>query len=320
MFLGCGIISEFVWRSFVTPIVERVFRSIDSRNPVHGKRLAAHLTNLDPAFESELCVVMDRYLRTLGPDSGGVDFLVDCYLRLLDDVFSERLEFERTGHYSSTSFDEVNARVYNNPQVMSYYMHGLFLSQLLWHQHCRVYEFFTAIARRYAPQTKHYLEVGGGHGLYLRAFCAAAGPEMKVDVVDISATSLKLCEAMADRPSARFIHGDVHEHQGPASGYDFITMGEVLEHVEDPLSLLCKLHQLCAPGGHVLVTTPTNAPAIDHIYLFHDVPHIVDIITRAGFQVVDQIAVVTEEAPLHRKPVDVKIATLYGALLSPVRN
>jgi hypothetical protein len=45
----------------------------------------------------------------------------------------------------------------------------------------------------------------------------------------------------------------------------------------------------------------------------------VDVINRAGFLVVDQIAVVTEEAPLHKKkPLDVKIATLYGALLSPV--
>jgi 2-polyprenyl-3-methyl-5-hydroxy-6-metoxy-1,4-benzoquinol methylase len=300
----------------MTPTLECVFRSIEARNPVHGKRLTAHLTTLDPAYESELCTVMERYLRILDPDSGGVDFLVDCYLKFMDDVFSERLEFTRNGRYTSTSFNEVNARVYNNPQVMTYYMHGLFLSQLLWHQHYRVYEFFASVARRYAPHTKRYLEVGGGHGLYLRAFCAAAGPEMEVDVVDISATSLNLCKAMADRPTARFIHGDVHKHQGPASGYDFITMGEVLEHVEDPVALLRKLHEMCAPGGHVLVTTPTNAPAIDHIYLFHDVPHIVDTIAQGGFRVVEEIAVVTEETPSGKKLHDVKIATLYGALLA----
>jgi 2-polyprenyl-3-methyl-5-hydroxy-6-metoxy-1,4-benzoquinol methylase len=304
----------------MTPLLERVLRSIEARNPVHGKRLAVHLTTLDPAFESELCTVMDRYLLILDTASGGVDFLVDCYLKFMDDVFAERLEFTRNGRYTSTSFDEVNERVYNNPQVMTYYMHGLFLSQLLWHQHYRVYEFFTSVARRYAPQTKRYLEVGGGHGLYLRAFCAAAGPDMEVDVVDISATSLNLCKAMADRPTARFIHGDVHKHQGPASGYDFITMGEVLEHVEDPVALLRKLRDLCAPSGHVLVTTPTNAPAIDHIFLFHDVPHIVDIIKQAGFRVVDEIAVVTEEAPPRKKVVDVKIATLYAALLAPVEQ
>ena len=72
----------------MTPVLERVFHTIEARNPIHGKRLAAHLTNLDPRFESELSIVMDRYLRILGPDSGGVDFLVDCYLKLLDDVFS----------------------------------------------------------------------------------------------------------------------------------------------------------------------------------------------------------------------------------------
>jgi len=183
-----------------------------------------------------------------------------------------------------------------------------------------MYEFFTGVAARYASQTRHYLEVGGGHGLYLRAFCAASTPEMEADVVDISATSLSLCQAMADRPTARFIHRDVHEHQGPPSGYDFITMGEVLEHVEDPVALLRKLHELCAPDGHVLVTTPTNAPAIDHIYLFRDVPHIIDIIHEAGFRVVEEIAVVTEEAPPRKRAADVKIATLYGALLSPLPN
>jgi SAM-dependent methyltransferase len=38
--------------------------------------------------------------------------------------------------------------------------------------------------------------------------------------------------------------------------FDFVICEQVLEHVEDPQAAAANLRNLCAPGGHVIVTTP----------------------------------------------------------------
>jgi 2-polyprenyl-3-methyl-5-hydroxy-6-metoxy-1,4-benzoquinol methylase len=303
----------------VTPHLEQIIRAIERRNPIHAKKLALHLAVVDASFENEFNVLLDRYLSLLKPEGGDLNFVIDCYLKMLDDIVAERVEFLRTGRYSSSSFDEVNMRVYGNPGVMAYYMHGLFLSQFLWHQHHKIYSYFLETIRAYAPRAKAYLEVGGGHGLYLRAFCGLSRPDAEITVVDISPTSLGICREMAAISSVRYIEADIHSFSGSESGYDFITIGEVLEHVEDPVRLLRKLRDLCSGNGVVFMTTPTNAPAIDHIYLFRDVQHIRTLIAEAGLEVLDERAVLTEDATPKRAAA-AKIATLYGALLAPVRK
>jgi len=299
-------------------VLPHILRQIESQNPVHARKLASELTAIDSTLVGELSVLLDRYLHLLEAEGRDLTFLVDCYLRMLDDMTVERVEFVRTGRYSSSSFEEVNQRVYGNPEVMSYYMHGLFLSQFLWHQHHQIYRYFQDVLNGYAPRTGSYLEVGGGHGLYLRAFCSRKNPDADVTVVDISPTSLRICREMAADPAVRFVESDIHSFSGRPGGYDFITMGEVLEHVEDPVKLLLALRNLCSETGVIFMTTPTNAPTIDHIYLFRDVQHIRDVITEAGLEVLDETAILTEDAPGRRQLV--KVATLYGAVLKPLRN
>jgi SAM-dependent methyltransferase len=44
--------------------------------------------------------------------------------------------------------------------------------------------------------------------------------------------------------------------------FDYILLQDVIEYVEDPVALLCKLNALLAPGGYILIGTP-NAAHID---------------------------------------------------------
>lgn len=304
----------------MTSTLSRVLEAIELRSPVHAKKLRSSLSEIDESFETEMTILVDRYLGILEPEGKGLDFLIDCYLRSLDDIFAERVEFLRSGAYRYTSFGEVNARVYANPEVMAYHMHGLFLSQFLWHQHYKMYRYFSNIARTVAPGVRRYLEVGGGHGLYLRAFSGFMHPGAEIDVIDISPTSLRICREMAAGTAAHFILGDIQTMERPDPAYDFITMGEVLEHVEDPVSLLRKLGDLSAPDARIFITTPTNAPSIDHIYLFRNVDEIRTVISASGLEIVEDLAVVTEERKNPAKSAGVKIATFYGALLAPARR
>jgi len=88
----------------------------------------------------------------------------------------------------------------------------------------------------------------------------------------------------------------------------------VLEHVEDPLKLLIRLHGLLSNQGHLFITAPTNAPAIDHIYLFRNVGEIRDVIRAAGLEIVDEISLCAEDVSLE-KAETLNLTVLYGAFL-----
>ncbi len=71
--------------------------------------------------------------------------------------------------------------------------------------------------------------------------------------------------------------------------FDFITMGEVIEHVEDPKPLLQNISRLLKPQGKAFLTTCANSPAIDHIYLFHNVEEIRELFSNCGLEIVEEI-------------------------------
>ena len=69
------------------------------------------------------------------------------------------------------------------------------------------------------------------------------------------------------------------------SQYDAIVMGEVLEHVEEPQVFLEKIRDLATDDAFIFITTPINAPAVDHIYLFDSLESIESIVAAAGLAV-----------------------------------
>jgi len=132
-------------------------------------------------------------------------------------------------------------------------------------------------------------------------------------VVDISHTSIELAKNFASDNRVTYNLANIFEFEA-TSLFDFITMGEVLEHVEDPLQLLLKLNSLLALRGVAFITTPTNAPAIDHIYLFRNVDEIRTIIKLAGLEIISEKCFFSEDV----SPEDaekLKVAILYGAFL-----
>jgi 2-polyprenyl-3-methyl-5-hydroxy-6-metoxy-1,4-benzoquinol methylase len=96
--------------------------------------------------------------------------------------------------------------------------------------------------------------------------------------------------------------------------FEFITMGEVLEHVEDPLSLLVLLRRLLADGGAAFVSAPTNSPTIDHIHLFEHSDQIREMLAEAGLEII-------EECTRYSEPVDeerakrLKVAQMFAAFV-----
>jgi 2-polyprenyl-3-methyl-5-hydroxy-6-metoxy-1,4-benzoquinol methylase len=78
---------------------------------------------------------------------------------------------------------------------------------------------------------------------------------------------------------------DIFDYE-PELKYDFITMGEIIEHLENPKELLLKMKNLLTDNGLCFKTIPINSPAIDHIYIFRDQHEIRTMICNAGLKII----------------------------------
>ncbi len=291
-----------------------VLTKIEELDPLHSKKIKKDLDGFDDAFYEKADAFTDRfegYLKKKGKD---LDYGIDCYLKMIADVRIETMHFVRTGEYTSKSFEDTNARVYNNPDVMEYYMNALLLSQFLWGHHYTVYNYFIDNLPKYKDGIDYYLEMGGGHGLYISEAISLLKAGTKFDLIDISPTSIDASRSLIENNSVNFILSDIFKIKAEKK-YDFITMGEVLEHVEDPVALLAKLGELLKDDGSMFITTPTNAPAIDHIYLFNNAEDIREVIDKAGFKVTEEIGIYSEKVSKERAE-KFKVAMMYAAFIT----
>jgi 2-polyprenyl-3-methyl-5-hydroxy-6-metoxy-1,4-benzoquinol methylase len=295
-----------------TNLIE-IVEQIKNLNPLHGKKLSKNLKKQDESYFLQADKFLSKYNQLLFDIGKDMNYSIDCYLQMIADFNYETVQFLQTGEYSSKSFDEVNERVYNNPEVMEYFMHGLLLSQFLWTHHYDITKYFNEIINQNKSNIKNYLEVGGGHGLYISDAITTIGSDANYDLVDISPSSIDIAKKMINNSKVNYSLIDIFEYF-PSQKYDFITMGEVLEHVEDPVSLLAKLHGLLADNGKLFITTPTNAPSIDHIYLFRNADDIRKVINEAGFAIENEFMKYAEDLPAELAE-QYKITMMYAGVL-----
>ncbi|HXE63708.1 MAG TPA: methyltransferase domain-containing protein [Bryobacteraceae bacterium] len=274
---------------FLPYVLDRLTES----DPGYGAEVRAFVDSMDSLYQASAEAFFARYASFARLTGRSIDLGVTCFLELRRSMEEERLHFFRTGEYSSKSFAEVNARVYSDPVTMQYHMHGLVLAQFLWPDQYRRFSFFRDGLPSYRNRIGRYLEVGSGHGLYLLEAMRLLDPATCFDAVDISPSSMELVEGMVGHATRhdtlRFRLMDIFDLP-ESEPYDFITMGEVLEHVEQPRSLLRRLHHLLSPAGRAFITTPANAPTRDHIYLFNNAAEIREMFTSAGFAIESEVA------------------------------
>ena len=294
-------------------LLKEIHQKIEVLSPIHAKKLKKNLESFDEQYYPLAENFLGKYKAFLDREGKTMDYAIDCYLSMISDMNIETVEFARSGKYSSSTFSEVNQRVYANPDIMEYYMHGLLMSQFLWKHHYQIFDYFTKSLPAYAGKVSSYLEIGAGHGLYLAQALDILGSETSFTVVDISQSSIDLAKKLTDDPRVVFNVKDIFDFADDVR-YDFICMGEVLEHVEEPVKLLNKLYKMLADDGTLFITTPTNAPAIDHIYLFNNIAEIQDMLRDADFEITTEVFYSSEDVSPERAA-KFKIALLYGAFL-----
>lgn len=125
------------------------------------------------------------------------------------------------------------------------------------------------------------LEVGAGGG---ELIAAALELGFEVDALEIMEKQAELLSKML---SVQVCAMDFLDYNTPKK-YDIITMGDVVEHVTDPVAAIQKAHSLLEDSGILWVSTPNFESGFSRIMKFNDPmwsePCHISYFSRGGFQ------------------------------------
>lgn len=295
----------------------RILQYIYEKAPMQEKKISKALSD-NPAMDEALGSFLAMYSVYMKAEKISCEDLADAYLLMVNQMMQARVEFVRTGKYPVACQGDATREVYSDRRVMTNYMLGLALSQFLWKHHFAIFRFFIEQLTRLRP-SGDFLEVGSGHGLFALELMKHNGGCDSYDIVDISETSLDITRRILDVVSPHsleaisFYNSDINDFQADKL-YDFISMGEVLEHVDDPAKILRTLNGLLKPAGKMFITTCVNSPAIDHVYHFRSIREIIEMIEDCNLIINEDIVVPSED----KSPELIekyKLDVLYAAIL-----
>lgn len=291
---------------------------ICTQSPLQRKRLKAYLDTCDDDFFKEAEEFVARYQLFLSQRGISIEYALGAYLKMCKDMLRCQVDFMRTGRYPVDSAAAAKQSVYESDIEMLSYMVGLGISQFLWPTHYKMFSFFKECVIEASESMSSYLEIGPGHGLLFEYALNECKSLSNAVAVDISPTSLELTKAIIElfipnQSHVTFLLGDVTTADLGAR-FDFITMGEVLEHVEQPRQLLVRLKELLIPGGRAFISTCANCPAIDHVHQFDDVEQIRKMIESSGLTIIRDLPLPVEDMTLEKAEAE-RITINYCALL-----
>lgn len=213
---------------------------------------------------------------------------VGDYRWMCEQFLEEEFFFHRNGHYRLSTFAEAFAQVYGNAEYMARYVHGILISQILWHPHALAFDLFRTKFLDSLPRGASYLEVGPGHGFFL--YFAAKTPAIAgLEAWDVSPSSIAETKAALQRLGAErditIVEQDVLAAPSRSNEFDGAVISEVLEHLERPDKALRTLHSALRPGGRLFINAPVNSPAPDHIYLWRSPEEFRSFVEDLGFEI-----------------------------------
>lgn len=251
---------------------------IAGQNPLQGKRINTFVNQQDTAYRD-----FAEELLSFFQSEQDLSEAARAYNQVCMELLREQIRFRKTGVYE----------LKDATKDTRYYIIGLLLSYLFWPNHYRMFCFFKEHLD--SINIERCLEVGVGHGLFTTK-AIQHFPDLSVTLIDNSEASIQVAKEMLDFPQAQFIHSD-YLVAPLEDSFDFIIMGEVIEHVNNVAGFLERTHQLLQLDGTVFLSTCANCPAIDHVYHFHTIGEIRDLIQEADLSIARELVLPAENIP-----------------------
>lgn len=281
--------------------INYVLNYIYGKAPLQRKKLEQLFLHKSNDFLEEFESFIISYSDYLNKHNMNIEYGINAYLKMVNDMFKSHIKFMRTGKYPILNTTDAIENVYNDQSEMLSYMIGLALSQYLWSTH---YEMFTHLKLELTKNKnniKKYIEIGPGHGLFLKNAIDILNEDIEMMAIDISPISLDVSKSIINyfypTKDIEFINEDMLNLNLDAE-CDFIVMGEVIEHVENPKLLLEKIANLLNKNGKAFLSTCVNCPAIDHVYHFKTVAEIRDLFTECGLKIESEKILPVEDLPM----------------------
>jgi 2-polyprenyl-3-methyl-5-hydroxy-6-metoxy-1,4-benzoquinol methylase len=153
----------------------------------------------------------------------------------------------------------------------------------------RTFSEILGIATRLSPGRGALLDVGPCAGTLL---VQAREQGFAVSGIEINAGAARMCrEQLGLDVRAGVLEPDSY----PPDSFDVVSMGDVIEHVPDPLATLRTVARILKPGGHVLISTPNVESAAarmlqvkpeEHIY-YYSAETLRASLAKAGLETVE---------------------------------
>jgi ubiquinone/menaquinone biosynthesis C-methylase UbiE len=302
------------------PTFQQFVALIYQKAPLQKKKLEKYLSTQTNSFFEEAEAFAVQYTGYLEAQNIPLDYAVGAYLKMCNDMMKCQVSFIKTGKYPVKISSQAFENVYDNPDEMKSYMIGLALSQFLWGTHYIIHSCLKQAMYNQAHSIKRYLEIGPGHGLFLSQAVEILKNCQEYVAVDISATSIEITKSIMahlfgeNQPHVTYHTGDMLE-MDINKKYDFITMGEVIEHVDFPEKLLTQFCKLLTDKGQGFISTCVDCPAIDHVYHFHSVEEIRTMLNQCGLKIVDERVCPVEDLPME-EIIKRKITINYCAIVA----
>ena len=300
--------------------VDYILNYIYEKSPLQKKKIESFIAMRDANFNHEFNNFLELYIGYLENNQLTIEYGIDAYLKMISDMLRCQVKFMKTGQYPISKTQEAFDNVYSNKTKMLSYMIGLALSQYLWSSHYEMFKHLKLEVKNKKNKIKNYLEIGPGHGLFLKNAIDVLNADVHITAIDISPVSLDISKSIINHfypnKDVNFINEDML-NLDLHSSYDFVVMGEVIEHVEKPNLLLKKVANLLTEHGEAFISTCVNCPAIDHIYHFHTIDEIRDMFGNCGLRIVSEKVLPVEDLPMS-EIIDKKITINYSAIVERI--
>lgn len=124
------------------------------------------------------------------------------------------------------------------------------------------------IVMNWLPQKQNISVLNAGCGSGEMNIMLAQNTSWQIDAIDVDEEAISLSKKIQQAnnlSNLQVFHTSIEKHSGSAK-YDIIVSNDVLEHIEDDLEAIKKLHDLLKPGGILCI----SVPVFPWLFGYHD--------------------------------------------------
>jgi hypothetical protein len=211
------------------------------------------------------------------------DYIVKIYNDYYLEYLELQAEFNKTGRYRFSSYEEVDKIL--GPIFHKNYIYVLLLSFLTTTYRYEMMKYISgSMANVLKENSENGLEIGFGTGIDLPS---RLNYFTNYDIFEINEYSEKIFNLLyADNKTINY--NKAFYNFDDENKYSFVQLIELMEHLQDPKKYIDLSHKILKKNGRLIFTTAVNMANIDHIYLFNNLQSVRDLIDESKWKVVDE--------------------------------